>query len=492
MYDILVGSASLSTSASNRMNDESLTRQAAEFAAQLDFDRLPAEAVTLAKRCVLDGIGVTIAGTQQGVVRAVDRFIWQAAGAEEARMVGDGAGRVPAGSAALHNGVAGHAMDWDDTQLAEGEGRVYGLLTHPTIPPLSAGLAVADMIGAVTGKEFLAAFVAGFEVECKIAVAIAPKHYLNGFHSSGTIGTFGAAVAAAKLLNMTTDEIAQTLGVAASMASGIRANFGTMTKPLHVGRAAQNGVSAALLVREGLTATEAGLDGSWGYLAVAGGEENDLELALGRFGDPLSIVRPGVSVKPYPCGVLTHPSMDAMSALMRENELHHSEIAAVTFRAGRNILEPIRYRVATTELEAKFCMPFLLAAIMIAGRAGTSEFTDEFVGSADVQALQRRVEVVRDLEIEARGFDRIRSRIEIVTTDGRSLTREAEELYRGGPENPLSESELDEKFTDCARGLVDDEQIAEAIEFIRELPEAVCVTDVLELLSVGVRLSSEG
>jgi 2-methylcitrate dehydratase PrpD len=268
----------------------SVTREAANFSAELQFEDLPSEAGSIAVRCVLDGIAVALAGTEQPVVRVIDEFIGATGGAREARPIGARGTRVAAPLAALRNGVAGHAMDWDDTQLAEGEGRVYGLLTHPTMPPLAAGLAVADMIGEVTGERFIASFVAGFEVECKLALAIAPSHYLGGFHSSGTIGTFGAAVTAAKLLGLGSDEIAQTLGVAASMASGIRANFGTMVKPLHVGRAAQNGVIAPLLVRHGLRATDAGLDGAWGYLSVAGGEDTDLSLALGRFGQPLSIL----------------------------------------------------------------------------------------------------------------------------------------------------------------------------------------------------------
>src|SRR3546814_8722798 len=158
-------------------------------------------------------------------------------------------------------------MDWDDTQLAEGPGRPYGLLMHPTVPPLAAALAVSDLVAAeegrpLDGKRFLTAFNAGVEVACKIAEAIDPDHYMRGFHTSGTIGTFAAAATAGKLLGLDAAGIARTLGVAASMAAGIRAGFGTMTKPLHVGRAAENGVTAALLVRNGFTANEEALDRS--------------------------------------------------------------------------------------------------------------------------------------------------------------------------------------------------------------------------------------
>jgi 2-methylcitrate dehydratase PrpD len=165
---------------------------------------------------------------------------------------------------------------------------------------------------------FLTAFLAGFEVECKIAEAISPEHYKKGFHTSGTIGTFGAAIAAAKLMELSEIQLRYTIGLAASMGAGIRANFGTMTKPLHVGRAAYNGVTAAMLARNGFRANMDALDGPWGFFQVLAGGF-DQEKIAGCFANPHSIVDPGVSIKPYPCGVLTHPSMDAMLAIVGEN-----------------------------------------------------------------------------------------------------------------------------------------------------------------------------
>jgi 2-methylcitrate dehydratase PrpD len=403
-------------------------------------------------------------------------------GDPQARVIGDAELCLPAHHAALLNGIAGHAMDWDDTQLAESPGRVYGLLTHPTIPPLSAALAIADMVGGINGKTFMTAFISGFEVECKIAEAINPDHYVKGFHTSGTVGTFGAVVCASKLLGLNAAGFARAIGIATSMASGIRANFGTMTKPLHVGRAAENGVTAAILAREGFTANMEALDGQWGYLAVAGRGGNP-EFVVGRFGNPFSIISPGVSIKPYPCGVLTHPSMDTMLLLMRDHKLSHAQIRKVKLYAGSNILGPIRYERASNELEAKFCMPFLLSAIIIAGKAGKSEFTKEFVQSPLVQDIQRRVETFLDPSIEKLGFDRIRSRIEVETVDGRILVREADENYRGGPNNPLSDAELENKFRDCAAGLISDEQCQLVFDTVWKLEEQPDVTTILALLN---------
>jgi 2-methylcitrate dehydratase PrpD len=414
-------------------------------------------------------------------------YIDSLGGTEQARMIGDASRRVPAHLAALWSGTAGHAMDWDDTQLAEGPGRPYGLLMHPTMPPLVAALTMADLVAQETGtpvdgKRFMTAFTAGFEVGCKVAEAINPDHYMRGFHTSGTIGTFAAAAAAAKMLGLDERGVARTLGIAASMASGIRAGFGTMTKPMHVGRAAENGISAALLVRHGFSANEEALDGRWGYLAIAG-PGGEPALVRDRFGAPHTMVSPGVSIKPYPSGVLTHPSMDAMLFLMRENGLSPEDIESVVLKAGSNVLGPIRFRIARTELEGKFSFAFLLTAIILRGRAGKNEFTDEFVSSSASQDMQKRVETEFDQSIEDMGWDRIRSKIEVETKDGRRFERWADENYRGSPHNPLSDAELEGKFRDCAEGLLSSERIDavfEAVWSIEKLPDVGNLHDLLD------------
>ena len=456
----------------------SLTKDAVDFAVGLTYDAIPEAALKIARRCVLDGLAVMVGGSEQPALEVMARYIDRVGGTPDARLLGNANKKVPAHLAALWYGLAGHAMDWDDTQLSEGPGRMYGLLTHPTVPPLSACLAIGEMLGGVDGKTFLTAFNAGFEVECKIAEAINPDHYARGFHTSGTIGTFGSAVAAAKLLNFNHNEMSQAVGIASSFASGIRANFGSMTKPLHVGRSSENGVTAALLVRDGFTANTEALDGKWGYLTIAG-PGGDPDLVLGRFGNPMTIMAPGVSIKPYPCGVLTHPSMDALKFLMRDDNVKPDDIEKIKLYAAQNILGPIRYDFATTELEGKFCMHFLLAAIAIAGKAGKHEFTDEFVSRTDVSEMQRRVETIDDKEIEAMGYDRIRSRVEVFTKDGRTLELWADENYRGSPHNPLTDKEVEGKLRDCAEGLLNETQIKAVIARVWTLEDQASVTDVL-------------
>jgi 2-methylcitrate dehydratase PrpD len=460
-----------------------LTRAATDFVCGLEFADIDAETLRIARRCVLDGLAVALGGSAQPGLRPLLTYIERLGGPGEAPILGDSGRRVPAHLGALWFGTAGHAMDWDDTQLAEGPGRPYGLLMHPTMPPLAAALCASGIVAAelgapVDGRTFLTAFCAGFEVGCKVAEAISPEHYMRGFHTSGTIGTFAATAAAAKMLRLDTEATARAIGLAASMASGIRANFGTMAKPFHVGRAAENGLTAARLAREGFGANTEALDGRWGYLAIAGpgGEPG---LVRERFGRPFTMVSPGVSVKPYPSGVLTHPSMDALRFLIAEEGLTPVDIERVTLSAGSNVLGPIRFELATTELEGKFSFQFLLAAIILRGRAGKAEFTDAFVSSAACQAMQRRVETRFDAAIEEMGWDKIRSSLEVLTRDGRRFTRWADERYRGGPDNPLSDRELEEKFRDCAEGLLSASAVERLLDQVWRIEELADVSDLV-------------
>jgi 2-methylcitrate dehydratase PrpD len=252
------------------------------------------------------------------------------------------------------------------------------------------------------------------------------------------------------------------LAIAASAASGIRVNFGSMTKPLHVGRAAENGIFTAELAGGGFTGGEDALDGQWGFFQVLGGGA-DLDRILPVLGKPYSILSPGVSIKPYPCGSLSHPSMDAMLKLVTDHDVKPEQIQAVRLRAGSNILDPLRYKTAKTELEAKFCLPFLLASIALRRRAGVREFTDEYVSSEPVQRMMTRVTAVFDPKIEAQGFDRMRSTVEVDLTDGRKLVQPADERYRGSPEKPFTREELHAKFTDCAQLTMNRERIPKVI-----------------------------
>jgi 2-methylcitrate dehydratase PrpD len=463
------------------------TAAVVDFITSARWRDMPADAVALAKRCAIDGLGVILAGsTTRGsdIVRAYAR---RNSGSAEATILGPQPTAAGVGAAALANGASGHAMDFDDTQLSTTADRIFGLLTHPTLPPLVAAMAIGER-DHVSGERFLEAFLTGFEVECKIAESIHPDHYKKGFHSSGTIGTFGAMAAAAKLLGLDAGQTAHALAIAASLSSGIRVNFGTMTKPLHVGRAAQNGIMAAELAAAGFTGGGDGLDGPWGYFQVFSfGNGFDPARIIGKLGNPYTIVTPGVSIKPYPCGVLGHPSMDAMRTLVVSHDVKPEQIAAIRLRAGSNILNPLRYKLATSELEAKFCPAFMLSSIALRRKAGIHEFTDEFVRSAPVQRMMGLVDTVLDPAIEARGFEKIRSTVEVDLLDGRRLAQDADERYRGGPDRPFTRAELHEKFTECAELVLPPAAIAETLATIESLERVADVSTLVRTLTSVTR-----
>ncbi len=447
---------------------QNITDQAVDFVERTTFASLPDEAVHIGLRCIVDCLGLYVAGTTEESVRILAQQAREQGGAEEACLLGDGGRGVPAALAARVLGTAGHAHDWDDSQVSHDPEHVYGLLTHPSVPALTGALAMAQRLGGVDGRRFMTAFQAGFEVECKISEWLKPDHYRRGHHSSGNVGTFAAAVAAAKLLELDGEHLRHALGMAASFSAGIRCNFGTMTKPLHVGRAAENGVTAALLAARGFTADPTALDGPWGYFQVMGGGLGEGKATEG-FANPLSIVSPGVSIKPYPSGIVTHQSMDAMLKLVTEQDIEPDQVERITFHAGSNILEPIRYEVATNHLQAKFSMAALLGMIVLYRRAGRREFTDECVGSPEMQEMQKRIATHLDPEIEAQGFDRIRSRIELTTRDGRTFTQWADERYRGGPALPMSDDEVKEKFRACTDGLLGAERQRQVVDGVMGL-----------------------
>ena len=441
-----------------------ISDEAVRFIEETSFDDIPDDALTIARRCVLDGLGLYVAGSDQESTQILARLAAEQGGKEEALLLGHGSKKVPCPLAARVLGTAGHAHDWDDSQVSVDPDHVYGLLTHPTIPALTASLVIAQRLGTLSGKDFILGMMVGFELECKISEWMFSQHYKRGFHSSGTVGTFGSYGAAAKLLGLEGDRLRNGLGIASSLAAGIRCNFGTMTKPLHVGRASENGVTAALLAEAGFTADKHPLDGPWGYFAVQGGGVTSGKVEAQNFGAPWTIVDPGISIKPYPCGVLTHPTIDLMLKLVKEHDVNPENIEKVSIHAGSNILNPIRYPIAKNHLEAKFSLQAVLSMIALNRKAGKIEFEDEFVQSDAMQAMQKRMETVFDAGIEAKGFDKMRSSIHIHLNDGTVLSGDADERYRGGPENPLTDNELKDKVRACCEGVLPDGRINTLIE----------------------------
>ena len=430
------------------MTMTSITDDVAGFVTGTTARDIPQDVAHLGKRSVIDGIGLALAGAASECGRIAQRYLEGLGIARDGGCTAIGTKlRLPARFAAFANGLAIHADDYDDTQLAVAKDRVYGLLTHPTAPALPPALALAER-DRRSGADFMLAYQLGVEVECKVAEAIMPRHYQHGFHSTATCGSIGAAAAAAKLLRLDREATRRALSLGATQAGGLRENFGTMTKPFHAGRAAENGVTAAEIAALGFTASPNGLEADRGFFRAAGGGY-DAQAIDGKLGRPWTFHSPGVSIKPHPSGSLTHPGMGAMLELIRKHDIKPAQVKRVKVGTNHNMPNALIHHQPKNELQAKFSMEFCMAILLLERRGGLEEFTDEVVNRADVQAMIAKVEFGVHPEAEAAGFDRMTTIIEVETTDGRTLETRAD-FGKGSPANPMSDDELSEKFRECA------------------------------------------
>jgi 2-methylcitrate dehydratase PrpD len=426
--------------------DDRLTRYVAEFIVNTQYADLPAALIELGTKSILDGIGLALAGSV-AKTGAISRDYLQSLGLSrgEATVIGSPL-KMPARFAGFANGVGIHADDYDDTQLAVAKDRVYGLLTHPSAPCLSAALALAES-RELSGRDMMLAYHLGVEVECKIAEAISPRHYEDGFHSTGTCGTFASAAAAIKLHRANASTCVRALGIAASQSAGLRENFGTMTKPFHAGRAAESGIVAADLALLGWTASDVILEAPRGFFHAAGGGFDPSATTLG---DPWTFLSPGVSIKPFPSGSLTHPAMTELLRLIRENKITATQIESLSVGTNRNMPNALIHHRPKDSLQAKFSMEFCMAVLLLYGRAGLNEFTDEVVNRPEVQAMIQRVHFGVHPEAEKAGYNKMTSILDIQLQDGRKISGRAD-FAKGSPAYPLTFDDVAEKFEDCAR-----------------------------------------
>jgi 2-methylcitrate dehydratase PrpD len=468
-------------------NSMGLTEEVGRYVARTCYRDIPAEVIGASRGLILDNMGVALAGVTEEGSQIVLNQARHMGGREEATVLGTRL-KLPAPKAALVNGVSGHAMDYDDTQLSTSKEAVYGLLTHPTTPVLNAALAIGEK-QKISGKELLLATIIGVEVECRLADAIDPHHYQSGFHSTATIGGLGAAMAVGKILRLREEALHRTLGIAASMASGLRENFGTMTKPLHAGRAAENGVTAALLAQAGFTAATNILEARRGfYHAMAGGY--DESKIAGRLGQPYFVLDPGISIKPYPSGSLSHPAQDLILDLVTEHDLMAGDIESIEVGTNSNVPNALIYPMPKTALEGKFSIPFCMAVGVLERKAGIAQFVDGKVRERRVVEMMKRVSLVVDDELEALGYDRVRSRIRIKLKQGKIIEGRYD-VARGHPEKPMSWAELADKFRDCASLVLPRRNVEAAIDLVGQLEELKSLRPLLEQLAGGTDKSKQ-
>ncbi len=459
---------------------ENLTRYVADFVCKTDVSDLPAKAVDLGKKSILDGIGLALSGSVAESGRLVRRHLADLhLGAGPATVIGSPT-KVAPRFAAFANGVGIHADDYDDTQLAVAKDRVYGLLTHPTAPALPAALAMGEATDA-DGRSVMLAYHIGVEVECKIAEAINPRHYQTGFHATATCGTFAAAAASARLMGLDRDATARALSIAGSQSAGLRENFGTMTKPFHAGRSSESGVSAAQFASYGWTATDKILEAPRGFFAAAGGGY-DVNAIEGKLGAPWTFVEPGISIKPHPSGSLTHPGMTEMQRLIKEHGIRAADVKRVRVGTNHNMPNALIHHRPTNELQAKFSMEFCMAILLLEGKAGLHEFTDEVVNRDDVKAMIEKVDFVIDDVAEKAGYDKMTTIIDIDLADGRRVSGRAD-FGKGSPSNPMSFAEVATKFHECASFANFDRAKADAIvEIVADLENLGSIHKLMGLL----------
>jgi 2-methylcitrate dehydratase PrpD len=424
-----------------------LTKYVADFIVGTRYEDIPADVLALGRKSLLDGFGLALAGSVSEMGPLVRRYIGSFSSSEAKSSVIGGHIKAPARFAAMANGIFIHADDYDDTQLSVAPDRVYGLLTHPTVTTLPPAFALAEMNG-ISGKELILAYQIGVEVECKIAEAIAPRHYESGFHTTGTIGSFGSAAVCAKLMSFDEKQTATALGIAASEGSGLRNNFGSMTKPFHAGRAAENGIVACDFASMGWTASQEILEARNGFFDAAGGGF-DPKVIVNRLGKPWTFANPGVSIKPYPSGSLTHPAMGEMQRLIRENNIKAAEVEKVDMGGNSGMMGALLHHRPVNALQGKFSMEFCMAILLLDRKAGLSEFTDAVVQRPDVQELLRRVNFYVDPEAERAGLNKMTSLLRVHLKNGQVISGRAD-TAKGHPANPVSFEEEADKFRGCA------------------------------------------
>ncbi len=415
-----------------------LTLDLGRFVADLTLSQIPAEGCATARTGIADCFGVLIAGARDSEIALVDRELGSDSGPALASLIPSGARRTVE-AAALVNGVAAHVLDYDDVSL---DG-------HPSAVLVPAILAQGEACGS-SGAEMLAAYVAGFEVWGELLTRQPVPLHRKGWHPTAVLGPVGAAAACAKLRGLDATTAATALAIAASMSSGLVANFGTMTKSFQVGRAAQSGVIAARLAQAGLTASLDALEHPAGLLNALSVEGTAaLDRPFNAAQREWHIVSHGLNIKRYPICYATHRSIDAALDLVQRHDLTPGQVERIEVSTGKTQMLMLRNSAPQTGLEAKFSMQFAMAAALVARTVGLRELTDEFVRRPDVQAVFPRVSLQGTPTTKPGSNFAPFDAVEITTVGGKTLKSGPVEYAKGSHERPLTREELWSKFADC-------------------------------------------
>jgi 2-methylcitrate dehydratase PrpD len=416
----------------------------ADYLVRAKLEDLPASVRKETVRSFLNWVGVTIGGSRQGAVTSAVAALSPFSGKPQANLLGRNE-RLDILHAALINGISSHVLDYDDTHLKT--------IIHPAGPVASALLALGQS-RPLSGAQFLHAMVLGIETECRIGNAVFPSHYDMGWHITGTCGVFGAAAACGKVLGLSRQQMIWALGLAASQPVGLKVQFGSMTKSFHAGRAAQNGLTAALLAAQNFTSDDAPLEGKDGW-AQALARQCDWGQITEGLGSRYEVALN--TYKPFASGIVTHPAIDAAIQLRTQNKLRAADIAAVELRANPLVLSLTGKTDPRTGLEGKFSIYHCIAVGLLFGLAGDRQFQDAVVTDPAVVALRRLVVVHTDPAVQTQSCDLV-----VRLKDGRSLACHVESAI-GSLQNPMNDAALAAKFADLAEGILPPHRIQDLI-----------------------------
>ncbi len=431
-----------------------ITATFARFAAGLTYDSLTEEARIAAHRVLLDWLGNAYAGVATGAGQMVHDLVVEEGGAPEATLIGFGA-RSSALNAALVNGATSHVGEYDDIY----KNAIY----HPGSPTIAAALAAAEKSHA-DGKSLIAGIVAGYEVGTRIGEAIMPSHY-QYWHITGTAGTFGAAAAAGNLLGLSEEQMSWALGNAGTQASGLwqfLEDGQMMAKPLHTAKAASNGLLAALLAKKGFNGATRILEGEKGF-CNATSTDWSFDKVLPTLGQHYNVA--DTTFKAYPSCGHTHPAIDCVLAIVRSHGVKPEEVESVlvrTYSVAHNIAGNPS---PETTYQAKFSIPYCVAATLRFGRIGRAEFAQEWVEDPEMVSLVRRVKVEPDPELSAIAPAKRPAIVQITTRSGQSYSHRVD-FRKGDPENPPTQQELEDKFRDLASTSLSSEEVESTLRAI--------------------------
>ena len=423
----------------------SVTKELAAYLVASRPDQIPADVLHEARRALLNYVGCAVGGSREDAVRIALNVVAPFSGERVVRVLGRSE-RLDALQASLVNGISSHVLDYDDTTPSN--------YIHPTSPAASALFAYAGTT-PVTGIDLVHALVLGFEVQTRIGDATYPAHYEAGWHSTGSIGVFGAAVAIGKLLGLPLQNMIWTIGLAATQSAGLREMFGSMGKAFHPGRSAQSGYLGALLAQAGFTSGEYGIEGPRGFAPVTA-REFDLTRITKDFGSDFGLRRN--TYKPFPCGIVIHPTIDACVQIHRERKLAARDIRAVHLKVAPLVLDLCNKRDIDKGLEGKFSVYHAAAIGLVRGNGGIAEFTDATVNDPDVKHVRETMTVaVADHNIAE---DEVI--VEVTLASGAHVVKHVEHAI-GNLARPMTDHELEDKFRDQAAPVLGAQRASELI-----------------------------